>query len=167
MSDLVSTAPGVWTALLGLVQTAAAAQNPAVQVFPYELAEYEPASYVIVGGIEHHKWAPESLGSFAQQEHYDIVGLATVFSGDSPGLNPDVVSTVLTDTYNLFQACVMTPVMSNRTMPILGTTGPSPYELIPGYTRYTAGVADVGGGAEGWYGQIAWSYHFDAYVTPA
>lgn len=165
--DLVSSAPGIWTALLSLVQTAAAAQTPAVQVFPYELAQYEPASYVIVGGIEHHKWAPESLGSFTQEEHYDIVGCATVFTGDSPGMNPNVVTTVLSQTYSLFQACVMTPVMSNRDMPIFGTTGPSPFQMLPGYTRYTAGVADIGGGADGWYGQIEWSFHFDAFITPA
>jgi hypothetical protein len=162
--DLVSTAPGVWIALLGLVEAAAAAQTPAVSVFPYELAEYEPASYVIVGDILNHGWVPESLGTFSQVESYDIVGAATVFSGDSPGLKPSVVSTVLSATYSLFQACVMTPLMSNRTIPILGAT-PSPYQMLPGFARYSAGVGDVGG-TEGWYGRIDWAFSFEAFVTP-
>ena len=165
--DLVSSAPGVYSAFLALVQNAAAVQNPAPAVFAFELGEYEPGSYVTVHAIENHEWAPETIGTFSQTEGYDIVGCATVYSGDSPATNPSVATTVLNQTYSLFQSCVMTPVMSNRTMPILGTTGPSPYQMLPGYARYTASPASMGGNPAGWAGVLEFSFHFDAYITPA
>lgn len=166
MADLVSTVPAVYDALLGLVHAAAAAQNPQPGVFAFELGEFEPGSYITVHAIENHQWSPESMGSFSQEEHYDICGTATVFTGSSPNTDPTVATSILVATYTLFQACVMTPLMSNRTMPILGAT-PSPYQMLPGYTRYTAGVGTVGDRPSGWFGLLEWSFHFDAYITPA
>lgn len=164
--DLVSTAPGVYTALLGLVGAAAAAQTPAVAVFPFELGQYEPGSYVIVHVIENQSWDWAYLGSFTQYEEFDIGGCVTVYSGDSPATNPSVATTVLNATYNLMQACVMTPVMSNRTIPILG--GPANViEMTPNFSRYSAGPADLGGGMSGWFGLIDFSFHFRANVTPS
>lgn len=165
MTDLVSTAPGVYTALLALVQTAAAAQNPAVQVFPFELGTYEPGSYVTVHAIENQTWTPETLGTFSQLEHYDICGSATVFTGDSPATNANVATQTLAAAYSLFQACVMTPVMSNRTEPIFGVSN-GPYQVLPAWSRYVAGLG-VEGGPAGWFGMVQWGFHFDAYVTPA
>jgi hypothetical protein len=164
--DLVSSAPGIYTAFLGLAQTAGAVQTPAVAVFAFELGQYEPGSYLTVHAIENHEWSPETIGTFSQTEGYDIVGCATVFSGDSPNTNPSVATTVLSQTYSLFQACVMTPVMSNRTMPILGTTGPSPYQMLPGFARYTGGLGNIGGSPAGWAGVLEFSFHFDAYISP-
>ena len=163
--DLVSTAPGMFSALLSLVQNAAAGLNPAPAVFAFELGEYVPGSYVTVHAIENQQWEPAYLGPFSQYEHYDIAGCATVYSGDSPNTNPSVATTVLNDTYSLFQSCVMVPAMSNRTIPILG--GPSNVtDMLPGFTRYTAGPGVVGGAQSGWAGVLEFSFHFDATVTP-
>lgn len=163
--DLVSTAPGVFAALLGLVEAAAAAQNPPVSVFAFELGEYEPGSYVTVHAIENQTWDWAYLGPFTQREEYDIAGCATVYVGDSPATNPTIASTVVTQTYSLFQTLVMTPAMSNRTIPILG--GPSNViEMTPNFTRYTAGPGISSGAAAGWYGLIEWAFHFVADVSP-
>lgn len=165
MADLVSTAPGIYTALLGLVQTAAAGQSPAVSVFAFEIGQYEPATYITVHAIENQSWEWAYLGTYTQYEEYDIVGCASVYSGESPNTNPSVATTVMNQTYNLFQAAVMTPVMSNRTIPILG--GPSNViEMTPNFSRYTAGLGDMGGQPAGWVGCIDWSFHFRANVTP-
>ena len=164
--DLVSTAPAVYTALLGLVQTAAAAQNPAPAVFAFELGQYEPGSYVTVHAIENQRWDPETIGSFSQIEEYEVCGCATVFSGDSPATNPSVASTVLNATYSLFQSCVMTPAMSNRTMPILGGP-PNVTRMLPAFTRYTGAPGNIGGAQGGWVGIVEWAFSFQAYVTPA
>lgn len=163
--DLVSTAPGIFIALLGLVQTAGAAQNPAVSVFAFELGQYQPATYVTIHAIENHHWEWAYIDTFTQYEEYDVVGCASVYSGDSPFTTPSVASTVMTQTYNLFQACVMTPVMSNRTIPVLG--GPANViEMTPNDSGYTAGLGDVGGSQTGWAGEIPFSFHFRANVTP-
>lgn len=152
--------------MLTLVQEAAASQSPQVDVFPFELGQYEPGSYVTVESIENHTFEWETIGPFSQLEHYDLCGRATVYTGDTV-TSGTVGTDILTQTYSLFQACVMTPAMSNRTIPILGTTGPSPLQMLPGYARYTAGPADVGGKPAGWAGVIEWSFHFDAMITPA
>lgn len=166
MADLVSTAPGVYTALLGLVEAAAAAQSPAVSVFAFEVGQYEPATYITVHAIEDQTWEWAYLGTFTQYEEFDIAGCVSVYSGDSPNTNPSVATTVLNETYSLFQACVMTPAMSNRTIPILG--GPSNViEMTPNHSRYAANLGDVGGSPSGWVGSIDWSFHFKANVTPA
>ena len=60
----------------------------------------------------------------------------------------------------------MTPAMSNRTIPILGGST-NVLEMLPGYSRYTAGPGEMVGGETGWYGLIEWSFHFKANVTPA
>ncbi|GAC1530908.1 MAG: hypothetical protein NVS3B1_23610 [Marmoricola sp.] len=166
MANLVSTVPGVYNALFKLVAAAGKAQNPSVSVFSFELGQFEPGSYVTVHGVENHDWEWETIGAFSQKEHYDITGTATVFSGDSPATDVNVASTVLSQTYSLFQNLVMIPIMSNRTMPILGGP-PNVYSMLPGHTRYTAEPGNIGGGASGWVGIIEFSFHFDALCTPA
>ena len=88
--DLVSSVPGIYTALLSQIQAAAAAQNPPVNVFPFEIGQYEPGSYVTVeriagpsgsGAGPVYEW--EAIGSFAQKEKYTVCGKATVATGDS------------------------------------------------------------------------------------
>lgn len=164
--DLVSTAPGVYSALLGLVQAAAVAQSPPVSVFAFELGQYEPGSYVTVHAIENHQWDPETIGTFSQREGYDVCGCATVFTGDSPATNAPVATTILAQTYALFQALVMTPAMSNRVIPILGAST-DVFQMLPGFSRYSAGPGNMAGGEAGWVGILEWSFHFDALVTPA
>lgn len=163
--DLVSTAPTTYTAMLGLIETAAAAQNPAVSVFAFELGQYEPGSYIMLHQIANHSWTVETLGSFTQLEHYDICGKVTVFSGDSPATNPSVATTVMSSTYTLFQATVMTPMMSNRTIPILGGSR-QVYQMMPTMSQYTAGLGEIADQPAGWVGMIDFYYHFDAYITP-
>ena len=180
--DLVSSVPGIYDALLGLIQTAAAgatnpvpnAPDPKVYVFPFEIGQYEPGAYVTVHGITgpqgsgqgpQYQW--ESIGSFSQKELFGIKGNVTVFSGDSPTNNPSVATQVLGWCLALFQTCVMTPVMSNRNMPLLGTAGPSPYLLLPARMGYTAGPGTIGGGPGGWDGTYSWSFHFESIITPA
>lgn len=165
--DLVSSVPGIYDALLGLIKTAAAAQNPQPSVFAFELGQFEPGKYITVHEIRGPRYAWESIGSFTQKESYEICGIATVFVGDSVTNDATVATDVLASTLNLFQTCVMTPVMSNRTMPYLETTGPSPYLMLPGEMRYDAGPGNVGGEPGGWVGVYSWEFMFEAMVTPA
>lgn len=167
MTQFVSSVPGVFNALLTLIQQAAAAQSPSVAVFPFELGQYEPGSYVTVHDIVGPRYEWETIGSFAQKEFYDIAGCATVYTGDSPATNPGVGVTVLSQTFSLLQSCVMTPVFSHRTTPLLGTTGPSPYLMLPGDFEYRAGPGAMGEGETGWCGVLTWSFHFEALITPA
>lgn len=155
--------------MLSLLQTAGAAQATPVDVFAFALDQDEPAQYVILDSIENHRWEIESIGSFSNKEHFDIVGRATVFNGGMLDDDVTVTTDVMNSTYSLFQNVVMIPVMSNRSMPILGYSGAGngPYQMLPGYSRYVAGPGQIGAGQGGWVGVIEFSYHFDAYVTPA
>lgn len=170
MADLVSSAPGVFEAMLSLVEAAAAADEADILVMPFELAQFEPANYVMLSGIERHQYTWESIGSFSQIEKYDIAGKVTQFTGSAPTPNDMSISaTVLSDVYSIFDTCVMTPVITNRTMPILGYSGPGngPYLMLPGFVRYTAGPGYIGGAQGGWQGTIDFSFHFEALITPA
>lgn len=164
--DLVSSAPGIYQALLALIRTAAAAQNPPISVFPFESGPSEPGSYVSLHAIENHHWEWAYIGSFTQYEHYDIVGVATVFTGNSV-INGTVATDIMTQTYNLFQTVVMTPVMSNRNEPIFQTTGPTPYLMLPERAQYNGEPGIVDGQPAGWVGTVEFCYHFDATNTPA
>ncbi|HEY1690064.1 MAG TPA: hypothetical protein VGF95_14510 [Solirubrobacteraceae bacterium] len=165
--DLVSSVPGIVKAFLGLTKTAAEEQEPTVPVFAFQLGQYEPAGFVILERVVGPRFAWETIGAFSQREVYELQGKATVFSGDSPATNPALFEQVMTETYALFQAVVMTPVMSNRTMPILGTEGPSPFEMLPQEAHYEAGPAEMAGGQAGFYGQVEWAFQFSALLTPA
>jgi hypothetical protein len=165
--DLVSSVPGVFAALLGLVCTAAAEQSPSVSVFAFELGQHEPGSYVMVHEIKGPRYEWENIGPFSQKEMYSIHGKATVFSGDSVATNETLAVDVLDETFALMQACVMTPVMSNRDMPILGTTGPTPYLMLPVESQYDAAPGVIGGGPGGWCGVLDWGFSFEAIITPA
>jgi hypothetical protein len=171
MPDLLSTAPWVFEGFLSLVQATGAAQSPPVAVVPFMLEEYEPASYVMLTGIEGHRFEWETIGSFSQKEYYSLTGVATVFVGDSPdSLNPAVATNVLNETYALFNNVIMTTVMSNRIVPVLNNAYPIPgavYSILPGYARYTASPGVLSGIAAGWEGTIQFAYDIMAYITPA
>lgn len=167
-TDLLSSAPAAYSALLGLVQTAAAALSPPVAVIQFELEEYVPGSYVLLTGIENHRFEWEALGSFLQKETYSLSGRCSVYVGDSPNSPSSTVPTdVMTATYTLFQAAVMTPVITNHGVPILGVDSvPAPYMLLPEFARYNSGPGFLRGGQAGWYGEIAWSYSLSALTGP-
>lgn len=163
---LISSVPAVFSALEGLIRKAGEEQSPQIPVFAFELGEYEPAGYVLIHEIEQEPYEWESIGDFAQKESYDICGIVTTFTGDSPFTNPSVVPSTMESVYALLQACVMTPVMSHRDMPILGTTGPTPYLMVPSKSQPRFETASMAGGAAGWCGVIDWSFHFEARLTP-
>lgn len=162
MSNITSSAPTAYAALLGLITAAASAQDQPVSVFPFELEQYEPASYVLLTGIENHQFDIETL-NYAFLEHYDIVGIATVLQGD---VDP---SGVLAATYALYQDVVQTVVVENRGGPagVLGVTEADggPLLIVPGYARYTGSPASFGGGTGGFQGTIEFSYHLQAYLN--
>jgi hypothetical protein len=102
MTVLTSTAPGVWSAFVALVTTAANAAtingNP-VTVFPFEVTQNQPANYIQFVAIENHRWEPEGIG-YQFREDYRINGLATVFTGNSLSDDPSIANTVLDATYD-------------------------------------------------------------------
>jgi hypothetical protein len=168
MSDLVLSAPGIFQALYNLINEAAAGLNPSVPAFPFALNQAEPPAYVLVRSIENHRIKWVGIGLFQQEETYDITGIATVFSGSATPDDLTVTTDVMDQTFSLFQSAVMTPVMTNRqTTPLLGTTGPSPNWVLPGFASYSAAPAEIGGAPGGWAGVIEWSFSFSALLTPA
>ena len=169
MSDIVSTAPYVYSALVGLVKEACEAREQPTAFFDFELAQFEPAQYTIVTGIPGHQWEWESIGAFQQKEFYVIAGYSTIFSGDNPATNYTLALEMMQETYSLFQATVMVPLMSNRTVPILGHTHPQPgsvYRMLPGTTAYDSGVGSVDGAPAGWQSRLDWTFEFAAMVNP-
>lgn len=166
IQDLVSSAPGVFEGFASVISTACAAQNPIVSFFPFELGQYEPATYVLLHGIENHQWVIEDT-IYGHQEHYDIVGSVIVFTGTGVADSPAVTTTVMNTAYSTFQACVMQQFVANKNEPIMGFSGSSngPYQTFAGYTRYTASVGHTANGEPwGWEGVIDFSFHFDAYI---
>lgn len=169
--DLVSSVPGIFTALVGLIQTAAAAETNQTNVAVWELGNFVTPQYVIIESFTGPNYEWETLGAFSQYELYAIDGTVRLWTGDSPFEHDDLTSVplqVLQDTYSLFQRCVMTPVMSNRTMPLLNTTGPTPLEMLPGRFSYEHGPGHTDKGEPwGWQGLYHWQFTFRALLTPA
>ena len=153
MANLTSTAPLAFNTFYGYLVTAGASQNPVVSVMNTELVQFEPGSYVLLNGIENHRWKWAALGSFAFYEWYDIVGYCTVLQGDvDPG-------TVLTNTYALFEDVVHTTAVTYRAPP-LSTTLQSMglLEFLPGFARYEGEPGSFGGGQGGFMGRVDFSY---------
>lgn len=162
---LPTSVPGVYSALFGLV-SAAAASYPAyngqpVGVFAFEIGQYVPGAYITVHKIIGPKYTPEAM-PFTMKEVFQIVGAVKVFTGDSVTNKPTVALDVLTEVFNLFSACVVEPLMTNNEVPILGTSGPSPYVMLPVSTGYTAEPGVVGDEQAGWEGVLSWAYQFEA-----
>jgi hypothetical protein len=170
-NTFTSTAPLAWNAIYGFISAAAALADPVVPVFPGELVGYEPGSYIFMDGkIYEHEFSPEST-QYQFIESYEIQGICTVFVGDDVGKHPEIIGTVMTDTYSIFTSLVMTPIVSNRGgngIPVLGIEGnPTPYVVLPGYSQYTPGPGYLSGGSGGWQGSLRWSFTLKAYLTPA
>lgn len=164
MSNLTSTVPGAFSAMHGLLSAAGEALDPKVPVFHTELVQNEPASYVLLKGIENHSFDIAALGSYAHEETYDIVGVATVLQG-----NVDAQA-VLVRTWALYQAVVMTPVVENRGAlgtPVLGSDGAAQGRLwvAPNYARYSGEPGSFGGGMAGFAGTVEFAYTIKARIT--
>lgn len=161
MSNLTSTAPLAFNTVYSLINAVGAAQSPLVSVYHSELLTREPPAYVLLTGIENHRWEWSALGSFAFEEDYDIVGYASYYQGN---VDPD---TIITDTYSLFQTVVQSTIVANRTPPISSACqSAGVLEIIPGYSRYTSGPgADGAGNQMGFFGKIEFSYHVRGRVT--
>jgi hypothetical protein len=174
-TNLYSTAPYLYSALLQLCTDAGQLANPYVYVAPFELEQYEPGSYIILQGIRSQRMEVETLGSFrSMQEWYELYGAASVFVGDTPdALNPTVATTTMLRTYELFSEVVMSPAMSNTNAPVFGAASPF---LVPGAVNYVApseiayscGPAFEDGGApSGWMGRIDFAFQLRAFITPS
>jgi hypothetical protein len=167
MSDqtLASSVPGIYTAFYSLV-SAAANEETQVAVMPFELAQYEPAAYIVIGGIKGPRYEWESIGYYAQKEIYTIFGFVSVFLGGATPTAPETVAASVAETFGIFERCVMQQVITNRDEPILGTTGPSPYLVLPEEVDFAAGVGLIDGGPGGWQTQLDWVFRFEALLTP-
>jgi hypothetical protein len=161
-----SSVPGIYEALLALIRKTASEQSPEPSVFEFELAQWEPGAYVIVGPIRgpRYDWHAFPL---QLEEEYEIQGKATVFSGDSPATNQTVAAEILTQTFELVSSCVMEPAIANRDSPTFGTSGPSAQVMFPVSASYSSGVEVIGGQPGGWGGVIDWALTFKAIITPS
>ena len=73
-TNLYSTAPYTYQALLNLCTAAGALANPYVYVAPFELEQYEPGQYVICKESKIQRMEIETLGRFrSMQEWYDTL----------------------------------------------------------------------------------------------
>lgn len=161
MANLTSTAPAAFAQAFNLIQAAGASQSPAVDVFNIELLQFEPNTYVVLTGIENHRWDWAALGSYAFYEYYDIVGYCTIWLGD---VDP---ATVMSETYGLYESVVQTTIVANRAPPLSANLQSAGLlEILPGYARYTGeqGVNDEGG-PMGFFGKVEFSYSCKARVT--
>lgn len=165
-----SSVPGIYGGLLKIIREAAEEQSKPVSVFPFMLAEFEPARYVIVGPIKGPRYEIESI-PIQLAEEYEIHGKATVFSGDTPpatdpARGAELADEVLTETFQVLEACVMGPAIANRDSPTFGTAGPSAQIMFPIQAEYDAGLDIIAGQPGGWGGVIDWALTFKAIITP-
>ena len=159
------SAPSIFQSALGLVQSAAATQNPAPSVFSFELGQYEPGIYICLHEITPIQLVPEDT-SYGFQEHYDLEGVVVAFTGTGVADSTTVTTDIMTQCWNLYYTCVQSPFISLRTIPILDAS-PSPYQMLLKSAEYTAGVGTTADGQDwGWQGVIEWQFHFDALNYP-
>jgi hypothetical protein len=159
-----SSVPGIYEGLLALVREAAEEQPKPVSVLPFELAQYEPSRYVIVGPIKgpHYEW--ESI-PMQMREVYDICGKATVFTG-SGGTTETTATKVLSETFALLLNCVWTPALANRDYPTFGLKETTVQIMLPLEAKYDAGLDVIAGQPGGWGGVIEWGIHFEVVLNP-
>jgi hypothetical protein len=145
-----------------------------VYVAAFDLIQYEPPTYILLNGIEHHRMTIEGLGPFrSMEESYDLTGCVSVYVGDSPDpYDPTVATTVMNACYETFQDCVMTPAMSNSNAPVFNAVSPNFPEgavnrMIPGTVQYSASPGYSDNGPVGWQGRIDFSFTLFAYITPS
>lgn len=164
--SFVSSVPGIYEALLGLIREAAKEQSEPVSVFPDLLAQFEPQRYIIVGPVSGPRYNIHAI-PLQLEETYEIRGKATVFSGESAATNPVLAAEVLAQTFTLLGECVLGPAIANRDAPTFGTTGPSAQVMFPVEADYSAGPDILAGQPSGWGGVIDWALSFKAIITPS
>jgi hypothetical protein len=162
-----SSVPGIYAGLLKLVREAAAEQSPEVAVFPFQLAKYMPAIYVIVGKIVGPRYEVEAI-PLQLREVFDITGKVIVYKGETPTAeeNNSLAEDALTEAFATFIACVMTPALAHRGAPTFGTSGPSAQKVEPTEARHEAGSGIIEGAAGGWLSVIDWGFHFESILNP-
>jgi hypothetical protein len=162
----VSSVPGIYEGLLKLIREAAAEQSQPVSVFPAALAQFEPARYIIVGGIKGPRYDWHAI-PLQLAEEYEIQGKVTVFSGDSAATNQSLAAEVMAQTFALFGECVAGPAIANRDAPTFGTSGPNAQVMFPVQAEYDAGLDIMAGQPSGWGGVIDWALTLKAIITPS
>ena len=171
MSNLTTTQPAAFDALLALLQTAGAAQSPPVAVLDSQVTQYEPGPYVILEAVEQDGFDPAALGSFAFYEEYELCGITTVLQGMG---DPATTTKAVRDaTFATHQAVVQSTVVANSGSvatgggPVLGSQAPSQLEwIVPSFARYSSSPGEFGGGQGGFQGTIEWRYRVHARITP-
>jgi hypothetical protein len=173
-TTIYSTAPVLYEALSTLVTQAAAQYSPPVLVAQFEIMQDEPNAYILLSGIRQQRFEVETLSTqstMAFTETYEIYGLTTVYTGDSPDpLNNVVAGPTMDATYQVFQQCVLTPAMNNRMAPIWNYYSPNVDPgavnfMVPETVDYSAGPGWMGEGESGWAGVLSWSFFLRAYVS--
>jgi len=170
VTNLTTTQPAAFDALLALLQTAGAAQSPPVAVMDTEITQYQPGSYVIVEALEEQNFDPAALGSFAFYEEYEICGRTTVFQG--VGDPATATKAVRDQTFAVHQAVVHATVIANSGAistgggQVLGSQAPTELEwIVPTYARYSSTPGAFGEGQAGLQGTIDWRYMLHARLT--
>lgn len=164
MSNLTATVPGTFDALYALFAAAGAALDPVVPVFHSEVltGQQTQNGYVLLAGVENHKFTLAALGSYAYYETYDICGSAAYFQG---GPDPTtLVQAVLAKTWSIYQDVVMTPVVLNRGADgtyVLGDAAPVSLTYVEPVAADYTGAAVEGGFA----GEVQFRYFIKSRIT--
>jgi hypothetical protein len=162
-----SSVPGIYTGLLKLVREAGAEQSQEVAVFPFELNQYKPGSYVILGPLKGPTYEWEAI-PLQVREIFDITGKAIVYKGETPTAeeNQQLATEALTEVFSVMVNCLMTPALANRGAPTFGTSGPSAQITVPLEARHEAGPGIIEGTTGGWMSVIDWGIHFESILNP-
>lgn len=166
MSNLLSTQPAVFDALLGLLQAAGATQDPPIAVLDTAVTQYAPSTgYVLLEGIEEHQFDIAALGSYAFYETYDICGRTQYAQGAEA--NSDW-KTIRDKVFTIHQNVVQDTVVANRganQTAILGDSAIATLTwIIPVFQRYTPQATSNAGL---WLGDIEWRYNIKARISTA
>lgn len=163
----VSSVPGIYSGLLKLIREAATEQSEDIVVFPFELAQYEPRTYVIVGPIAGPRYEWEAI-PLQIREVFDITGKVIVYRGETPSAegNVSLAEEALTEAFTTMVACVMTPALAGRGAPTYGTEGPNAQITVPIEAAHEAGPGIVEGTGSGWQSVITWGMHYEAVLNP-
>lgn len=167
MSAFTSSVPGIYAGLLKLIREAADEQSQEVAVFPFELEEYKPAVYVVVGKIEGPRYEWEAI-PLQMREVFDITGKVIVYRGETPSgeRNLALAEEAITETFDTMMSCVMTPTLAHRGAPTFKTTGPSAQIVLPLESSHEAGPGVLEEQPAGWMSTITWGFHFEAILNP-
>ena len=171
MSNLISTVPGAFNALYGLLAAAGQEQSPPIPVFHTEVISGEELQngYVLLRAVDGHNFDPAALGSYAFYETYDVCGEVVYYQG---GPDPITMATdVLNQTWSIYQNVVMTTAVLNRGAngeQVLGDAAPEAVEwCIPVSGEYTGEPGTIGAGQDGLIGTIEFRYNVKARITTA